>query len=174
VNGSRENVAAEPKSSSIRSSGCTSRSGPSAERTRLDLPGVRRHDQVGDRRVLGLAGAVGDDGRPAVAVRQLDRSSVSLSVPIWFSLMRMELAQLLDEALRQPLVFVTNRSSPTIWTLSPERLGQGLPAVPVVLGEAVLDRDDRVVARQILVEVDHLAVLRSGFASAPRTYLPSR
>ena len=53
-------------------------------------------------------------------------------------------------------VLVTNRSSPTSWILLPRRLGQLLPAVPVVLGQAVLDGDDRVAVDQSAVEVDHL------------------
>ena len=37
----------------------------------LDLAGVRRHREIGDRRVLGLAGAMADDRRVAGAVRDL-------------------------------------------------------------------------------------------------------
>ena len=44
--------------------------------------------------------------------------------------------------------FVTKRSSPTSWTRSPSSRGQRAPAVPVVLGGAVLDRDDRVARRR--------------------------
>src|SRR5205814_368232 len=39
----------------------------------LDLPRVRRHGDVGDRRVLGLAAAVADDRRVPRAPGQLDR-----------------------------------------------------------------------------------------------------
>ena len=44
-------------------------------------------------------------------------------------------------------VLVTNRSSPTSWTLLADAVGQRLPAVPVLLVHAVLDRDDRVARR---------------------------
>ena len=47
---------------------------------------------------------------------------------------------------------VTNRSSPTSWHAVAEPLGEQLPAVPVVLGQAVLDRDDRVAVAQLVVE----------------------
>ena len=50
---------------------------------------------------------------------------------------------------------VTNRSSPTSLDLAAQRLGQLLPAVPVVLGAAVLDRDDRIAADQLLVVLHH-------------------
>ena len=54
-------------------------------------------------------------------------------------------------------VLVTNRSSPTSCTRSPRRVGQLLPAVPIVFGQAVFDRDDRVLGAQLLVQVDQLA-----------------
>ena len=43
-----------------------------ARRTGLDLAGVDGNGDVRDRGVLGLAGAVRDDGRPTGAVRHLD------------------------------------------------------------------------------------------------------
>ena len=46
-------------------------------------------------------------------------------------------------------MLVTNRSSPTSWTLSPMRVGERLPAVPVLLVHAVLDREDRVAGGQV-------------------------
>src|SRR3954468_6774557 len=42
-------------------------------RAGLDLAGAHRDDEVADRRVLGLAGAVRDDRRPAGPSRELDR-----------------------------------------------------------------------------------------------------
>ena len=44
---------------------------------------------------------------------------------------------------------VTKRSSPTSWTPVAEPLGERAPAVPVVLGEPVLDRHDRDSARRV-------------------------
>ena len=41
-------------------------------RARLDLAGVGGHGDVGDRRVLGLARPVADDGRIGVALGHLD------------------------------------------------------------------------------------------------------
>src|SRR4051812_6663234 len=42
-------------------------------RSRLDLSGVRRDREIGDGRVLGLAGAMRDDRGVAGRARQLDR-----------------------------------------------------------------------------------------------------
>ena len=83
-------------------------------------------------------------------------SSVSVSEPIWFTLIRIELATPISMPLRRRSVLVTNRSSPTSCTLLAEPLGDQLPAVPVVLGHAVLDGDDRVAIHQAGLEVDHL------------------
>jgi CheY-like chemotaxis protein len=92
-------------------------------------------------------------------------SSVSLRVPIWLTLTRMALATALRRMpSRRRAVLVTKRSSPTSWTLPPRRR-QRLPAVPVVLGHAVLDRQDRVAGAEVLVVVDHR---RRHRASAPR------
>ena len=54
-------------------------------------------------------------------------------------------------------VFVTKRSSPTSWTRSPIGVGERLPAVPVVLVHAVLDRDDRVARAEVGPVVGELA-----------------
>ena len=96
--------------------------------------------EVGDEAVDGLAGAVGDHraaSRPLCAISMA--ATVSVSVPIWLSLISTALAasSRMPRAMRSTLV--TKRSSPTSWILLAERLGQELPAVPVVLGQAVLD-----------------------------------
>ena len=113
----------------------------------LIWPQPVRHREVGDRRVLGLARAVRHDRRVAGLPRHArSPSSVSVSVPIWLTLTRIELATPESIPRRRRSVLVTNRSSPTSCTRSPIALGQRLPAVPVLLVHAVLDRDDRVAA----------------------------
>ena len=66
-------------------------------------------------------------------------SIVSVRVPIWFSLTRMQFAARSRMARARRSVLVTSRSSPTSWTRSPRRGGQRRPALPVVLGQAVLE-----------------------------------
>ena len=51
---------------------------------------------------------------------------------------------------------VTKMSSPTSWSRSPSRSVVELPAVPVVLGVAVLERDDGELVHEPRVEVRHL------------------
>jgi hypothetical protein len=58
----------------------------------LDLAGAGGDGEVGDEGVFGLAGAVRDDGGVAVAAASSMASRVSETVPIWLTLMRMELA----------------------------------------------------------------------------------
>ena len=93
-----------------------------AKRAGLDLPGVGRDRDVGNGRVLGLAGAMTDHG--GVIVLASPRSiaaKVSVSVPIWFTFTRMELATPCAMPLRRKATLVTKRSSPTSCVLSPSR-----------------------------------------------------
>ncbi len=87
--------------------------------TGLDLAGVQGHGQVGNGGVLGLAGAVRADGGVTGLVAILMASSVSETEPIWFSLIRMALPAPSWMPLARRSVLVTNRSSPTSWTLPP-------------------------------------------------------
>ena len=62
-------------------------------RAGLDLAAAGGHGQVGDERVLGLAGAMRDDRASAGAVASSMVAKVSVSVPIWLSLIRIALAR---------------------------------------------------------------------------------
>src|SRR6056297_571498 len=68
-------------------------------------------------------------------------SRVSVRVPIWLTLIRIELATLLSMPSWRILVLVTNRSSPTSCTRSPRRSVSSFQP-SVVFRHAVLDRDD--------------------------------
>ena len=83
-------------------------------------------------------------------------ATVSVSVPIWLSLIRTALATFsrMPRAMRSTLV--TNRSSPTSSIFSPELAVEDLPARPVVLGQAVLEDRDRIVLHPVRVHRDHL------------------
>ena len=69
-----------------------------------------------------------------------------MTLPIWLTLIRAELAALRLIASAMMAGFVTSRSSPTIWMRSAEALGEAHPTVPVALGQAVLDAPDGEVA----------------------------
>ena len=103
--------------------------------------------EIGNRRVLGLAGAVRDDR--ACSRRRAPSaiaSSVSVTVPIWLSFTSSALAMPSAMPSLEDLRVGDEHVVADQLHLRAERLGQRLPAGPVALGEAVLDRDDRVVA----------------------------
>ena len=74
-------------------------------------------------------------------------SSVSVSVPIWFTLMRMLLAAFLSMPSCKPLGVGHEQVVADQLHLAAQLACQLLPAVPVVLGQAVLDGADRPFAR---------------------------
>src|SRR5262245_51228346 len=126
-------------------------------RARLDLPRVRGDRDVGDRRVLRLARAMRDDDPVAVPVRQLHRVQRLRQRP--------DLVHLDEDRVPHPLrdpapeevdvrheQVVADQLEP-----SPEPVREGLPALPVGLSEAVLDRHDRESVAEVDPEVDHAA-----------------
>ena len=83
-------------------------------------------------------------------------SRVSVSEPIWLTLTSRALAAFSAMPRCSRVTLVTNRSSPTTCTLSPILAHQRAPAGPVVLGQRVLDGDDREVVDPLLVDRGHL------------------
>jgi hypothetical protein len=109
---------------------------------------------VDDRRVLGLARARRDDAGVADRARRRQASSVSVSVPRWFGFSSTVLAAPRRRASRTSAASETRKSSPTICTRVPAaRVKRAKPRV--VLGERVLDRDDRVGVEPAQQQLDH-------------------
>ena len=140
----------DPSSSSMRSSWLYFADAiAAAGRSGLDLAGGGADREIGDGRVFGLARAVRDDrGVAGVARPSRIASSVSVTVPIWFSFTSSALPTPSAMPRFRISGLVTNTSSPTSCTVSPSACGQHLPAVPVAFGEAVFDRDDRILPHQ--------------------------
>ncbi len=109
--------------------------------------------------VLGLARAGRDDRAVAVARGPgATASSVSERVPTWFSLDQDGVGRALLDALARPVrPGWRSRSSPIELDRRAEPGRQAGPARPVVLGQAVLDRDDREPLRPPGDRVHHLA-----------------
>src|SRR5579862_6404556 len=111
-------------------------------RTRLDLPGPERDGEVRDRRVLGLAGAMGDHRAVTVLLREVHRVD---RLGERADLVHLHEDGVGDAALDtelQPLGVryedvVTDELDPIA-----ELLGRRDPAVRVVLGVAVFDGHD--------------------------------
>ena len=128
------------------------------QRAGLDLGGRGRDGDVGDRASLRSRPSDATRRRRSCALSAISMAArVSVSVPIWFGLMRMALAMCLSMPSLRILVFVTNRSSPTSCSFSPSSLVSMRPAVPIALGHAVLDGDDRVLAGQVGEIIGELA-----------------
>ncbi len=116
------------------------------ERTDLDLTGGRAHGQVGDEIVLGLSRASGDD-------RRVPRTS-GLPDHVHRLGQRPDLVHLHEHRVRdaafdpafEPRGVRAEEVVADELDAPAEPLGQDRPAVPVVLREPVLDRDERVVA----------------------------
>ena len=92
-------------------------------------------------------------------------ASVSVSVPIWLTLTRIELAVWLVNAALQELGVGDEQVVADKLDLVADALGQLAPGRPVVFGQAVFDGDDRVLVDQVGVVVHHLvAGERAAFA----------
>ena len=143
------------------------------QRAGLDLRRGGGHREVGDGGVLGLAGAVRDDRGVAAPLGHGDRLQGLGQRADLVDLDQDRVGDALVDAFAgRSSVLVTNRSSPTSWTLLAEALGQELPAVPVVLGQAVLDGDDRVLRDPAGEEVDELLARSARLPSPARWYMP--
>jgi hypothetical protein len=104
--------------------------------------------EVGDRRVLGLARAVGADRAEARRVGHVDRLERLRERADLVDLDQDRVRRLLVDAALQDGGVRHEEVVADELAAVPELLGHELPARPVVLGEAVLDRDDRVRAQR--------------------------
>ena len=139
---------------------------------RLDLARIRRHDDVGDGRVFRLARAVRNDrrvARRASPSRWLPRSRSS--VPIWFTFTKIAFAVRESMPRFKNFVLVTNRSSPTIWTVAPRRSVSSFQVRPVVFGQAVFDGQNGIACAEAGVVIHHLGA-RQGPALAFQDVIP--
>src|SRR5690606_1880077 len=121
----------------------------------LDLPGVGGHGQVGDGGVLGLAGAVADHAGPAGAVRALHRVEGLGERADLVDLDQHAVGGAAGDAAADALDVGDEEVVADQLDAIAEALGERLPAVPVLLVEAVLDRHDRVAVDEVGPQVDH-------------------
>ena len=116
------------------------------ERAGLDLSGVHRDREIGDRRVLGLAGAMRHRQWCSPPGALCDTASkVSVRVPIWFTLTRIELAMPPVDAALQPLGVGDEEIVADQLNLVPSRTVRCCQPVPIVLSQPVFDRNNRIV-----------------------------
>ena len=121
----------------------------------LEVAAAGADGEVGDEGVFGLAGAVGDE-LPVPGWRQIAIACrVSVTVPIWLSLISAALPMPRSMALVMMAGLVQKMSSPTSSMVGAEAGGQRDPAVVVVLAEAVLDQVHGELAGDGRVPVGH-------------------
>jgi len=132
-------------------------------RARLYLACVRRHGQVGDEGVLRLSRSVRYDARITGFLCHPYRRERLGDGPYLVQLDQYAVCDaLLDPSLEYSRIRHEN-VVPHDLHLIRASLGELLPPLPVVLGEAVLDGDDRIVSDEGLVESDKLVRI-SGIA----------
>src|SRR5579872_1537627 len=127
-----------------------------AQGTRLDLARVRRNGQVGDRRVLALARPMRDDRRVARLPGELHGRERLRQTPDLVDLDEDRVRDALLDPLPEDLL--VRDEDVVAHELDPRAVlpGEGGPALPVILGEAVLDRDDRILGEPLLVALPEL------------------
>ena len=123
--------------------------------TRLDLPYAGRDGQVGDGRILGLAGAVGHDRRVPVRTREVDRLERLRERPDLVHLDEDRVADALVDAAAQALDVRDEQVVADELHAVAELLRQAPPRAPVVLCEPVLDGHDRVARAELLPQRGH-------------------
>src|SRR6478736_567604 len=127
-----------------------------AEAARLDLPAVRRDGEVGDEGVGGFAGAVRADGGVAVLVGQADGVEGFGDGADLVQLDEDRVGGAGLDAARQALDVGDEEVVADQLDLVAELVGEELPAVPVVLVEAVFDGHDGVLGDPLGPHVDEL------------------
>ena len=113
----------------------------------LDLAGVGGNGEVGDEGVAGLAAAVRDDRVEPGSVRHLDRVEGFGQRADLVEFDQDRVARLLLDSPCQTLSVGDEQIVADQLDLVPDLRSQGFPGFPVVLGESVFDRGDRVSSR---------------------------
>src|SRR5215472_3689420 len=122
----------------------------------LDLSRAGRHSQIGDERILRLTGAVRDHRGISVAPCQINRIERFAHRANLIHLDQNRIGDVLINSLLQELHVRDKQVVPDQLNLLPHFLGQILPALPIVLRQTVLERDDRIVIYPLRPELHHL------------------
>src|SRR5262245_24619410 len=125
-------------------------------RSGLDVPGARRHGEVRDEGIFRFAGAMRDDGLIAGAMRRRDRIECfrhgsNLIELDEHRVPHVRIDALADNRRVRHEHVVAHEHDP-----GAEPFGERAPPLPVVFGQAILDRHDRESIGELLEEIDHL------------------
>src|SRR5581483_8093278 len=122
----------------------------------LDLAAVSADDDIGNGDVLGLAGAVADDGREAIAAGEFDGVERLGQGADLVDLDEDAVTGSLADAVLQALGVGDEQIVADELDLVAQLAREFRPAVPVVLGQAVLDGANGPGLAVFLPQVDHL------------------
>ena len=131
----------------------------------FDLAAIGGHRQIGDGGILGLAGTVRHNGGITRLVGHGEGLQGLAQGANLVNLHQDGISDAVFNALGQSRRIGDENIIPHQLYFLAQRLGQRLPAVPIVLGHAVLDGDDGIAHHQVLVIGDH-AVDIEGLALA--------
>ena len=128
----------------------------SRRRASLDLSAVGCDREIGDRRVLGLTGAMRHDSRVAVRLRQCDSIQRFGERSDLVDLDQDRVRRLLLDALRETHRVRHEQVVADDLELVADLAGEVGPAGPVILVQRILDRDKRERRLELLVVRAHL------------------
>src|SRR5712692_4133579 len=140
----------------------------------LDLTGAHSHDKISDEGVFGLARAVRNDGRVARLTGHLDGLDRFGYRADLVELDQNGVGNLLRNPPRKNLRIGYKDVVADQLQLAAELLCKALPAVPVVLGHSVFERDDGELPRPARPELDHLFRCASGLVRLAENVLAAR
>jgi len=129
----------------------------------LDLARTGRNREVGDESVFGFAGAVGDDAGVSVAAGEVDGVEGFADGADLVDFDQNAVGDVLVDSLLQEFDVGDEEVVADQLDFVAEFFGQVRPAVPVVLGKAVLERDAGIVVHPLGVEADHVVGSLYGF-----------
>ena len=129
-----------------------------AEGTSLDLAGIRGDGDVRDRGVLGLARAMADDGRVFVFLGEFDGVERLSERADLVDLHEDRIGHALIDTLLEEFDICDKQIVADELALRADLVGEQLPALQVVLGAAVLDRNDRIFCDKLFVVIHKLVV----------------
>ena len=135
------------------------------ERAGLDLPAVGGDGEIGDGGIFRLARAVRHHRGVAGLVRHLDGGQRLGQRADLVDLDQDRIGDAVLDALRQPLDIGDEQIVADELDLVADQVGDDLPALPIVLGHAVLDRDDGIALGEI-GEILRLLFFRARLAFA--------
>src|SRR5579884_3887655 len=124
-------------------------------RAGLDLSGLEADREVGDEGVFGFAGTMRNDRGISVPPGQVDSVNRFRNSPDLVQLNEDGIGHALVNTLPQTLRVRNKNIVTDKLDLVIKLLRQPFPAIPIILGKTILDRNDRVLPHPVGIKRDH-------------------